>query len=187
MAKSVSDYQTAFQNFMEKGARYYACPTGTMLPFAGKTVPAGFLLCNGAEISRTTYARLFSVLGTTWGAGNGSTTFNLPNVNDRCLEGTTNTANVGKYLEAGLPDITGTYTSYWNTSVRGFNALEAKGCFYADIDETKPGRVVCEDEHGDNTKMNGWPAFKSSGSQSVYGKSSSVQPNSFHALIIVKI
>ena len=85
------------------------------------------------------------------------------------------------------PDITGTYTCYWNKPVRGFNALETKGCFYADIDVTKPGRVLCEDAHGGNTNMNGWPAFKSSGSQSVYGKSSSVQPNSFHALIIVKI
>ena len=95
------------------------------------------------------------------------------------------TAHLCQEIES--PDITGTYTSYWNTSVRGFNALETKGCFYADIDETKPGRVVCEDAHGGNTKMNGWPAFKSSGSQSVYGKSSSVQPNSFHILIIVKI
>ena len=51
--------------------------------FAGATAPTGWLLCNGAAISRTTYARLFAVIGTTYGAGDGSTTFNLPDFRDR--------------------------------------------------------------------------------------------------------
>lgn len=55
-------------------------PTGTILPYGGSTAPSGFLLCNGGAISRTTYARLFSVIGTTYGVGDGSTTFNLPNL-----------------------------------------------------------------------------------------------------------
>ena len=54
-------------------------PAGTVLTFAGTTVPTGFLKCNGAAVSRTTYARLFAAIGTTYGAGDGSTTFNLPN------------------------------------------------------------------------------------------------------------
>lgn len=176
MAKSVADYQTAFQNFMEKGARYYACPTGTMLPFAGKTVPAGFLLCNGAAISRTTYARLFGVLGTTWGAGDGSTTFNLPNVNDRCLEGTTNTANVGKYLEAGLPDIIGSLVNananYQQTVASGAIAI-TNGADYGNT--AKAG----------NTRPN-W-TFYASRSNNKYGKSSTIQPLSFQTLMIVKV
>lgn len=53
-------------------------PTGTILPFAGSTAPSQFLLCQGQAISRTTYSALFAVIGTTYGAGNGSTTFNLP-------------------------------------------------------------------------------------------------------------
>ena len=177
MAKSVADYQTAFQNFMEKGARYYACPTGTMLPFAGKTVPAGFLLCNGAAISRTTYARLFSVLGTTWGAGDGSTTFNLPNVNDRCLEGTTNTANVGKYLEAGLPDITG------NHGVQGCDAFPnvTAGCFYT----INIGGV---DAGGSSSKSYlNKVGLKAVSCSSVYSKSTTVQPKTFYHLMIVKV
>lgn len=55
---------------------------GTILPYAGSSVPAGYLQCNGAAVSRTTYSALFSAIGTTWGAGNGSTTFNLPNFNN---------------------------------------------------------------------------------------------------------
>lgn len=53
-------------------------PTGTVLHFAGSAAPTGFLLCDGSAISRTTYAALFTAIGTTWGAGDGSTTFNLP-------------------------------------------------------------------------------------------------------------
>lgn len=63
-------------------------PVGTILPFGGSAAPTGFLLCNGAKISRTTYASLFAKIGTTYGAGDGSTTFALPNlVNVRMLKG----------------------------------------------------------------------------------------------------
>lgn len=54
-------------------------PVGAVTPYAGSTPPDGWLLCDGSEISRTNYARLFSVIGTTYGAGDGSSTFNLPN------------------------------------------------------------------------------------------------------------
>lgn len=51
---------------------------GTIKQFAGGTIPAGHLLCDGSAISRVTYARLFAAIGTTWGSGDGSTTFNVP-------------------------------------------------------------------------------------------------------------
>ena len=53
-------------------------PSGSVMYFARTTAPDGWLKCNGAAVSRTTYAALFASIGTTWGAGNGSTTFNLP-------------------------------------------------------------------------------------------------------------
>ena len=52
--------------------------TGMVMAFAGTTAPSGWLKCDGSAISRTTYAALFNVIGTTYGAGDGSTTFNLP-------------------------------------------------------------------------------------------------------------
>ena len=54
--------------------------TGIVSRFAGSVIPSGWLLCNGAPVSRTTYSALFAVIGTTYGAGDGSTTFNLPNI-----------------------------------------------------------------------------------------------------------
>lgn len=57
-------------------------PTGTVLSFAGTSAPSGFLMANGTAVSRTTYANLFSVISTVFGPGDGSTTFNVPNMTD---------------------------------------------------------------------------------------------------------
>ena len=62
--------------------RNFLTPTGTIIIWSAPTPPAGYLICDGSAISRTTYARLFNVIGTTWGAGDGNTTFNLPTAND---------------------------------------------------------------------------------------------------------
>ena len=55
-------------------------PVGSISLFAGTTAPNGWLICDGSAVSRTTYANLFSVIGTTYGSGDGSTTFNIPNL-----------------------------------------------------------------------------------------------------------
>jgi microcystin-dependent protein len=62
-------------------------PIGTIRPFAGASVPALHVLCDGRAVSRTTYAALFSALGTAWGSGDGSTTFNVPDLRGRVLVG----------------------------------------------------------------------------------------------------
>jgi len=71
----------------DKGNISNTIPVGTMLDFAGVTAPFGYLVCNGDAVSRTTYAALFAVIGTTWGVGNGSTTFNLPDLRRRTTIG----------------------------------------------------------------------------------------------------
>lgn len=58
-------------------------PAGTVTMFAGSSAPTGYLICNGQEVSRTNYAALFAVIGTTYGVGDGSTTFNVPNLMGR--------------------------------------------------------------------------------------------------------
>lgn len=55
-------------------------PAGSISMYAGSTAPTGYLLCDGSAVSRTTYADLFTAIGTTYGTGDGSTTFNVPNV-----------------------------------------------------------------------------------------------------------
>lgn len=81
----------------------FAMPTGAILPFAGTTAPTGFLMCDGTAVSRTTYATLFAVIGTAFGSGNGSTTFNLPDFRDRTVF-MRNDKAVGKTSLGSIPD-----------------------------------------------------------------------------------
>jgi hypothetical protein len=67
-------------------------PTGTIDGFAGDTVPAGYLLCDGAAVSRTTYSDLFAITGIRFGNGNGTTTFNVPDFRGRFLRAADNGA-----------------------------------------------------------------------------------------------
>ena len=62
-------------------------PVGTITMFGGSTAPTKWVLCDGRAISRTDYADLFQVIGTTYGSGNGSTTFNVPDMRDRFVVG----------------------------------------------------------------------------------------------------
>ena len=60
-------------------------PPGFIIPWANNSLPAGFLLCDGSNVSRTTYADLFTAIGTTYGVGDGGTTFGLPSLDGRQL------------------------------------------------------------------------------------------------------
>lgn len=62
-------------------------PPGAVMDFAGSTAPTGWLICDGGTLKRTTYAALFAAIGTTWGAGDGSTTFNLPDARGKARIG----------------------------------------------------------------------------------------------------
>lgn len=64
-----------------------AFPTGVVLPFAGSSIPNGWLLCDGSAVSRVVYLSLFNVIGETYGAGDGSTTFNLPDLREAVPKG----------------------------------------------------------------------------------------------------
>ena len=83
-------------------------PAGIVSAFAGKTAPSGWLKCDGSAISRTLYADLFAAIGTLYGAGDGSTTFNLPNLIGRVPFGM-NVQNVGQSTNGGLPNITANF------------------------------------------------------------------------------
>jgi microcystin-dependent protein len=58
-------------------------PTATIVPWSAASIPSGFLECNGQAVSRTTYAALFAIVSTTYGVGDGSSTFNVPDLQDR--------------------------------------------------------------------------------------------------------
>ena len=84
-------------------------PAGSVMDYAGSTAPTGWLLCYGQAVSRTGYAALFSAIGTTYGVGDGSTTFNLPDLRGRVLAGKDDMGgSAASRITAGGSGITGT-------------------------------------------------------------------------------
>ena len=160
-------------------------PPGTISMYAGRTVPEGWLVCNGATYRRDRFPRLFAAIGTIYGAGDGSTTFAVPNIDQRFFEATTNTAEVGKMVEAGLPNITGELHGDLNESGHGiyFNAY---GAFREEKVGVSPNSIATykRDFLSDNfSKI----SLNASRSNDLYGKSALVQPNSVKTLPIIKI
>lgn len=130
---------------------------------AGNTAPAGYLLCDGSAVSRTTYDKLYAAIGTTWGDGNGSSTFNLPNLLDKTVWGG---STAGGYKSAGLPNIVGDLSNFVGTTsptVSGALSVPASG-----------SSKFTNDSSG-NFKVHRM-AFSASGSNAIYGNSTTVQP-----------
>ena len=104
----MSNYEATKYNF--DGANLTGIegiPTATIVPWSSASVPSGFLECNGAAVSRTTYADLFAIVGTTYGAGDGSSTFNVPDLQDNVAVGKSNNKNLGSTGGANTVTSTG--------------------------------------------------------------------------------
>lgn len=99
--------------------RALATPPGAYMPYAGATAPTGWLLCAGQAVSRTTYAALFAAIGTTHGAGDGSATFNLPDLRGRVPAGKDNME--GTAANRLNVTLNGTTTN-GNTSITGLSS-----------------------------------------------------------------
>ena len=153
-------------------------PVGSLVPFAGKSIPNGYLLCNGAAVSRTTYAALFAVIGTTYGAGDGSKTFTLPDFRNRFIEGST---TAGTRKNAGLPNITGyaTQKDYFGRYESRFNP-QSFGAF--SLVQGQNGNAPSSQNSGYSIKLD----FNAHRSSSIYSNSSTVQPASITSLILIK-
>ena len=92
---------------------YQFCPIGTILPFGGTSAPNGFFLCQGQALSRTEYKELFGVIGTSFGSGDGSTTFNIPDLRGEFLRG----AGVNSHSGQGSGGAVGTHQN--STEIQG--------------------------------------------------------------------
>ena len=156
-----------------------ALPVGTILPFAGSSIPTGFLATNGAAVSRTTYSALYSAIGTTYGSGDGSTTFNLPQIEDnRFLEFS---STRGSKRNAGLPNITGDITNtyqFGNMSSSGTVLPTTTGAF-STSQSSKRGT-------GDENSYSYNIHFNAKNSNAIYGASTTVQPKSLTVRAIIK-
>ena len=159
----------------------YFNPTGTIIAFAGNTLPKGYLLCDGSKVSRTTYKKLFDVIGTTYGEGDGSTTFTLPNLIDRFLEGS---SAAGEYVSAGLPNIIGTTKVAYGENNKTTNV----GALQTDIYTIgyANGRQDGGNGYDGEPIQSAILTFNASKSNTIYGLSSTVQPPALTMRYIIK-
>ena len=162
---------------------------GVVLPYAGSAIPDGFLLCDGHAVSRTQYQNLFDVIGTTYGSGDGSTTFNLPNLRNKFIEGAGTNA-VGTEMSAGLPNITGNvgYLKSFDVS-NYYEGINTKiGCFTNSRNIlTEPQTTIgLPSDKTDNLGKTGLIDFNASRSNSIYGNSNTVQPPAVVMNYIIK-
>jgi len=129
--------------YSEVATNAVAVPAGTIVAFGGGTVPEGWLLCDGSEKSRSDYANLYAAIGTAWGYGNNSTTFNLPDMRGMFLRGVSGTSTDDADKATRVPRKTGGNTgnnvgSFQNDAIRNITgtfgarqtATNATGVFY---------------------------------------------------------
>lgn len=144
---------------------------GSIAAFAGSSLPSGWLLCDGSAISRTTYSALFDAVGTTYGSGDGSTSFNVPDLVDKFIEGA---ATAGTVKAAGLPNISGRIQSRSMINDSNFTAQVPSGGGAFSNGSYATGDYSAGHVSTNVRKLN--IEFDASRSSSIYGNSSTVQP-----------
>lgn len=154
-------------------------PVGVVQAFAGNTVPDGWLLCDGSAVSRTTYANLYACIGTTYGSGDGSTTFNLPNLVDKFIEGS---STAGTVKSAGLPNITG--TANFREQAGGTSVLIGNSGAFGRTNVTQAS--YSSNDAGAATTRASQLSIDASNSNSIYGNSTTVQPPALTMKYIIK-
>lgn len=148
----------------------YAVPIGTILSYSATTPPVGFLVCDGSEVSKTTYSDLYSVIGDLYGECTDTSKFKLPNAKGRVLQGAD--GNLGTYIAESLPNITGKF--YHDTNVK--NILE--GAFsYTDGNALNLANSA--------TSTSGYVEFDASKSNPIYS-GEHVQQNGIAVTFIIK-
>lgn len=165
----------ARENIGALGINDSSIPSGAVVFFGRLSIPASFLICNGAVVSRSEYSDLFSAIGTTFGSGDGSTTFNLPNIKDLFIQGTTSLSEVGNLVSAGLPNI----TAQWSTTGYARDSMYNTGAVSFNYDARKSS-------DGQNS-VAGLLTFNAALSSPVYGNSTTVQPPAIKFIACIKI
>ena len=128
-------------------------PTATIVPWSTASVPTGFLECDGTAVSRSTYSDLFGVISTTYGTGDGSSTFNLPNLSDKVAVGKSN--NKALASTAGANTVTSTGNVAGSTANASLSTAQLAS-------HSHDGGRGNAGQHSDNTP--GHPAYQPGGS-----------------------
>lgn len=166
---------------------------GVIKAFAGNgDIPSGYLLCDGSAVSRTMFPDLFAAIGTTYGSGDGSTTFNLPDYNtaQRFCQGST---VAGTVKQAGLPNIEGGVFVTSPKSVNGTDVLsiptEMSSKYPNNALKTgsaTTGRAVFTQSGTTTTAFPTGILLDASAYNPIYGNSTTVQPNALTCRYIIK-
>ena len=107
----MSTYEAVRYNFNGSAlTNIVAIEVGTILPWSNSTLPSGYLNCDGTAVSRSTYSALFAIIGTDYGSGNGSSTFNLPDLQDNVPVGVSGSKAVASSGGATTVTPTGSIT-----------------------------------------------------------------------------
>lgn len=115
---------------IEESAVLENADIGFIKPYAGTSIPEGYLLCNGAAISRAQYPELFAAIGTTWGAGDGASTFNVPDLRGFFLRGVGgDSAALGVEQGDAIRDLTGALSYVVMTPDLNTHPAGASGVF----------------------------------------------------------
>ena len=160
-------------------------PVGSIDYFAMAIPPAGYLKADGSEVGRETYPDLFAAIGTTFGAGDGSTTFNLPDLMGRFPQGST---TPGQAIEAGLPDITGQISGLFSKKSQSatcdISEINVTGMFYGE--QTFSNMVEIQETGTPSWWANGRINSSASRLSPIYGNSDTVQPPALALLPCIK-
>lgn len=149
----------------------YSVPIGCIIPFSGSTIPVGFLLCDGSEVSKTDYADLYAVIADLYGTCTDTTKFKLPDLRDKFVQGAN--GNLGTSKTAGLPNITGKFYHDTNAKAGLSGAFTYEGT----------GR---QNLMNDSPTNSGLITFDASKSNAIYGNSDTVQPPSVCLHFVIK-
>ena len=132
-------------------------PSGSIIAFGGAAAPdAGWLLCNGADVSRSTYARLFAAISTAYGTGDGSSTFGLPDLRDRVLLGKgTNNSTLGTETgSAAASSVITNATNSTGTSTSGSTTASTNnttGTFATSAKDSATGSAITANSNAAHT------------------------------------
>ena len=170
-----TDYHIPVQQDISSGI-----PIATVLPYASNlSIPEGFFLCDGRALSRSVYPVLFSRIGTVYGEGDGSTTFNIPDFTGRFAEGAL-TAGVAK--SAGLPNITGSLELVNSSYTMFLGHIESNGALSANYETRYRISAQSQTDANYTSKI----SIDASDSNAIYGNSQTVQPPSLTVKYIIK-
>ena len=153
-------------------------PVGTIEYFARATPPAGYLKADGSTVGRQTYPDLFTAIGSTFGAGDGETTFNLPDLMNRFAQGS---LTPGQKVEAGLPNATGGFTGF-AARKEGSSELGMSGMFHSG----HSSNIIADPAAGTGWFVNCSIETDLSRSNAIYGASNTVQPPALTLLPCIK-